>query len=115
MHKNCFILTFAFLCFSQTLKSQVLNLIKDSVYSTILQEQRDLLIYVPTELIERKDTSIHYPVLYVLDGSSHFLSVSGLVNELAETSNSYTFPKMIVVFIKHKKNKRFNTIPYFKK
>jgi predicted alpha/beta superfamily hydrolase len=111
MLKNCFVLTFAFLCFSQTLKSQVPNLIKDSVYSFILKEQRDLLIYIPTELIERKDTSIHYPVLYVLDGSSHFLSVSGLVNELAETSNSYTLPKMIVVFIKNTKRTRDLT-PY---
>lgn len=91
--------------------SQFNNLVKDSVYSTILKEQRQLLIYVPTELIERKDSSLRYPVLYVLDGASHFLSVSGLINELAETSNSYTFPKMIVVFINNTKRTRDLT-PY---
>lgn len=100
-----------FLYMSLISYSQFDNLKKDSVFSTILQEQRDLLIYLPTELIERKDTSLHYPVLYVLDGASHFLSVSGLVNELAETSNSYTFPKMMVVFIKNTKRTRDLT-PY---
>ncbi len=39
--------------------SQFNQLVNDSIYSTILQEQMYLLIYVPAELIERKDTSIH--------------------------------------------------------
>lgn len=91
--------------------AQFNSLIKDSVYSNILKEQRQILIYLPNDYIEKNDITMHYPVLYVLDGASHFLSVSGLVNELAETSNSYTLPKMIVVFIKNTKRTRDLT-PY---
>lgn len=91
--------------------AQFNSFIKDSIYSNILKEQRQILIYLPNDYIEKNDKTIHYPVLYVLDGDSHFLSVSGLVNELAETSNSYTLPKMIVVFIKNTKRTRDLT-PY---
>jgi len=91
--------------------AQFNSLLQDSIYSNILKEQRQLLIYLPNDYVEKKDTTMHYPVLYVLDGASHFLSVSGLVNELAETSNSYTLPKMIVVFIKNTKRTRDLT-PY---
>ena len=91
--------------------AQFNNLVKDSVYSKILKEQRQINIYLPTEYLEKRDTTIHYPVLYVLDGSSHSLSVSGLINELAETSYSYTLPKMIVVFIKNT-NRTRDLTPY---
>lgn len=96
---------------SNKVNAQINNLIKDSVYSTILQEQRQLLIYLPADYLENKDNTMRYPVLYVLDGASNSLSVSGLINELAETSNSYTLPKMIVVFIKNTKRTRDLT-PY---
>ena len=91
--------------------AQFNSLVQDSIYSNILKEQRQFLIYLPKDLVEKKDTTMHYPVLYVLDGVSNFLSVSGLVNELAETSNSYTLPKMIVVFIKNTQRTRDLT-PY---
>jgi predicted alpha/beta superfamily hydrolase len=108
--KNTFALTVAMLIIN-TLSAQFNNLVVDSTYSNILKEQRQLLIYLPNDYVEKKDTTMHYPVLYVLDGASHFLSVSGLVNELAETSDSYTLPKMIVVFIKNTKRTRDLT-PY---
>lgn len=100
-----------FIALSNKVNAQMNNLIKDSIYSKTLQEQRQLFIYLPSDYVEKKDTTMHYPVLYVLDGASHSLSVSGLINELAETSNSYTLPKMIVVFIKNTKRTRDLT-PY---
>jgi hypothetical protein len=108
--KNTFALTVSMLIIN-TLSAQFNNLVVDSTYSNILKEQRQLLIYLPNDYVEKKDSTMHYPVLYVLDGASHFLSVSGLVNELAETSDSYTLPKMIVVFIKNTKRTRDLT-PY---
>jgi predicted alpha/beta superfamily hydrolase len=73
--------------------------IRDSVYSTILKEQRQLMIYMPKEAIERKDTSMRYPVMYVLDGNAHFLSVAGMLDQLSDQSGNAVLPKMVVVCI----------------
>jgi predicted alpha/beta superfamily hydrolase len=73
--------------------------VKDSVYSNLLNEQRDLLIYLPQEVRENKDTTMRYPVLYVLDGNTHFLSVSGMVDQLSDKGGNTVFPKMIVVCV----------------
>ena len=91
--------------------AQFNSLVKDSVYSNVLKEQRQILIYLPKDYVEKKDSTTHYPVLYVLDGASHFLSISGLINELAETSRSNTLPKMIIVCINNTKRTRDLT-PY---
>ena len=110
--KNMIALTVSMLIIN-TLSAQFNSLVVDSIYSNILKEQRQLLIYLPNDYVEKKDTTMHYPVLYVLDGASHFLSVSGLVNELAETSDSYTLPKMIVVFILHQFSHAYKNIRTF--
>jgi predicted alpha/beta superfamily hydrolase len=73
--------------------------VKDSVYSNLLNEQRDLLIYLPQEVRENKDTTMLYPVLYVLDGNTHFLSVSGMVDQLSDKGGNTVLPKMIVVCV----------------
>lgn len=91
--------------------AQFNSLVKDSVYSNVLKEQRPILVYLPKDYVEKKDSTTHYPVLYVLDGASHFLSISGLINELAETSRSNTLPKMIIVCINNTKRTRDLT-PY---
>lgn len=91
--------------------AQFNNLVKDSVYSTILNEQRNLIVYLPNEYLSKKDTTIHYPVLYVLDGNSNYLSVSGMVQDLSETSRTYTIPKLIIVCISNTKRTRDLT-PY---
>lgn len=66
----------------------------DTVFSPELNEKRKILISVP----EKYDGSPEkkYPVVYVLDGDTHFLYVSGLVRQLALNSLS---PEMIVVAI----------------
>ncbi|OYZ45266.1 MAG: hypothetical protein B7Y19_08840, partial [Sphingobacteriales bacterium 24-40-4] len=73
--------------------------IKDSLFSQTLNENRNLLIYLPKSLRDKKDTSKRYPVLYVLDGDSHFLSVSGIVQNLSEKVGNKVLPEMIIVRI----------------
>jgi predicted alpha/beta superfamily hydrolase len=69
----------------------------DSLYSDILKEERRLLIYVPGQSNgSATDTSKRYPVLYLLDGDSHFHSVTGIMDQL--TRNDLC-PEMIVVAI----------------
>ena len=71
----------------------------DSVYSSIYKESRDLLVYLPKDARENKDSLARYPVLYVLDGGAHFLSVAGMIKELAEFAGDMVLPKMIVVCV----------------
>jgi predicted alpha/beta superfamily hydrolase len=73
--------------------------VRDSVYSKILGEQRHLMIYMPKEAKENKDASMRYPVMYVLDGNTHFLSVAGMVDQLSDQGGNAVLPKMIVVCI----------------
>ncbi len=55
----------------------------DTIQSSLLQEQRQLLVYTPYSSkkikLATKDT---YPVLYVLDGEIHFRSVAAIVERL---------------------------------
>ncbi|MGZ4001738.1 MAG: hypothetical protein ACXVIY_13950, partial [Mucilaginibacter sp.] len=48
----------------------------DSLYSKTLGEERKIWIYVPDAA---SDTSKKFPVLYLLDGDSHFASVVGII------------------------------------
>lgn len=66
----------------------------DGLHSKILDEQRDLLIYVPSGY--ERDTTTRYPVVYLLDGDTHFHSVTGILDQL---SGNEVCPKMIVVAI----------------
>src|SRR6218665_2170465 len=69
----------------------------DSLHSTILNEQRQLLVYTPYSSKKVKSvTNEIYPVLYVLDGESHFRSVAAIVERL---SGIGVCPPMIVVGI----------------
>jgi hypothetical protein len=71
----------------------------DSVYSNTYKKSRDFFVYLPKDVREGKDSNARYPVLYVLDGGSHYLSVAGMVKELSEFSGNMMIPKMIVVCI----------------
>jgi predicted alpha/beta superfamily hydrolase len=69
----------------------------DSIKSTVLNEQRQLLIYTPyAEKKIKPSTKETYPVLYVLDGENHFRSVVAIVERLV---GSGVCPPMIVVGI----------------
>jgi uncharacterized protein len=65
---------------------------KDSLYSKVLKERRNLLIYLPPAYNVQKK----YPVVYLLDGGEHFHFFTGIVHHL---SSSYVIPEMIVVGI----------------
>jgi len=68
----------------------------DTLYSAILNENRTLWIYTPAI-----DTSYfskpNYPVLYILDGDSYFLSLMAMVQQLGVINGNTIFPEMIIV------------------
>ena len=71
----------------------------DSVYSNILGEQRKVWVYVPSGFMGTNDSSTRFPVVYLLDGDSHFQSVVGVIQQLSEANGNSNFPQMIVVAI----------------
>jgi predicted alpha/beta superfamily hydrolase len=64
-----------------------------TIHSEILNEERELIIYLPEDYHTSKD---RYPVLYLLDGRTHFHHGTGAVNFL---STYGIIPEMIVVAI----------------
>jgi predicted alpha/beta superfamily hydrolase len=66
----------------------------DTIYSKILNENRELWVYQPNE----KDSKKKYPVIYLLDGNHHFHTVVSMVEQLSSGGNN-VFPKMIIVAI----------------
>lgn len=71
----------------------------DSVYSNILHEQRKVWVYTPDMTSGSHDSTQRYPVLYLLDGESHFQSVVGLVQQLSQANGNSVLPEMIIVAI----------------
>jgi predicted alpha/beta superfamily hydrolase len=69
---------------------------RDIIHSKILNEQRNIWIYVPNSASSEIYTKQRYPIVYLLDGSSHFASVVSMIRQL---SSSYACPEMIVVGI----------------
>jgi len=77
--------------------NQVVIGLIDTIYSKILNEQRRILINVPSSAISQDYNKLRYPVIYLLDGDdSHFSAVVGKVQQL---SSGYVCPEMIVVGI----------------
>ncbi len=74
------------------------------IKSTILNEQRSVLIYTPYANTKTKpSTTETYPVLYVLDGENHFRSVVAIVERPV---GSGACPPIIVVGIPNKNRTR---------
>jgi predicted alpha/beta superfamily hydrolase len=71
----------------------------DSVYSTILGEQRKVWVYTPAGFTGNHDDNNRYPVVYLLDGDAHFQSVVGMIQQLSEANGNSNVPQMIVVAI----------------
>lgn len=69
---------------------------RDIIHSKILNEQRNIWVYVPNSASSEIYTKQRYPVVYLLDGSSHFATVVSMIRQL---SSSYDCPEMIVVGI----------------
>ncbi len=67
----------------------------DTIYSDILKENRKIWVHVPKNV---KNNQSKYPVLYLLDGDSHFHSVTGMIKQLSTDGNTIS-PEMVVVGI----------------
>ena len=63
----------------------------DSLYSNVLQEQREVWIHIP----ENFDTTKQYPVIYVLDASQLFYVGTGMLKQLLP----WSIPESIIVGI----------------
>lgn len=82
---------------NQTPPNQVVIGSRETIYSKILNEQRRILVYVPSSASLQIYSKQRYPVIYLLDGDAyHFASVVGKVQYL---SSGYVCPEMIVVAI----------------
>jgi predicted alpha/beta superfamily hydrolase len=93
-----FVLAFFLICVSatsQTKKEPFTIGEKVRIHSDILDEDRDILIYLPQDYGKSDEK---YPVLYLLDGEWHFIHTSGIVQFLARPRVEKT-PKMMVVAV----------------
>jgi predicted alpha/beta superfamily hydrolase len=63
------------------------------IRSVVLNESRELWVYTPTDYDRSSDG---YPVLYLLDGESHFRHTAAMVEYL---SDNLILPQMIIVAI----------------
>ncbi|GAA3621796.1 alpha/beta hydrolase-fold protein [Flavivirga jejuensis] len=68
----------------------------DSLQSTTLNELRKIWVHVPNT---KKGSNEKFPVVYLLDGDSHFVSVTGMIHQLSTINGNTIVPKMIVVAI----------------
>jgi len=71
----------------------------DSVYSTILKEQRKVWVYLPNMKAGMQNPGLRYPVVYLLDGDGHFESVVGMIQQLSQVNGNTIVPEMIIVGI----------------
>ena len=71
------------------------------LYSKILHEHRKLLVYLPSSYYDTYFFKRHYPVVYVLDGDSHFFSLAAMIKQMSENGDGTQFPEMIVVAIQN--------------
>ena len=67
--------------------------VEKSIHSEVLEEERELRIYLPPDY---ETTQVAYPVLYVLDGQYNFHHTTGTLATLAEIG---VIPHLIVVGI----------------
>jgi len=68
--------------------------------SEILGEERPYFVNLPESYNDSKYQPKQYPVLYILDGSVHFHSASGVINHMSAGKNGNTqIPELIVVAI----------------
>jgi predicted alpha/beta superfamily hydrolase len=69
----------------------------ESIHSEILGELRKIWVYVPKS-DQSQDSQEKYPVIYLLDGSTFFHSLTGIIKEL---SRSGVIPEMAVIAVQN--------------
>ncbi|AHG91241.1 esterase [Gemmatirosa kalamazoonensis] len=80
--------------------------VQTAIRSTILGEERPLMIHLPPSYTARPKAV--YPVVYLLDGDAHFAAVSAMADFLARNSRA---PEMIVVAIPNTKDRTHDLTP----
>jgi len=71
----------------------------ETLVSDILKEERRIQVYLPGSVSDTYFYPRRYPVVYLLDGDSHFWTVSAIIKQLSEDGGGLQFPEMIVVAI----------------
>ena len=71
----------------------------DSLASKILNEKRKIWVHLPDSYQNGVYAKRRYPVVYLLDGDSHFPSVVGMIHQLSTVNGNTICPEMIVVGI----------------
>lgn len=74
---------------------------KENIYSKVLNENRTLWIYTPNITSQSPNPDKRYPVLYLLDGSAHFYSTVGIIQQLSQANGNGALPEMIVVAVEN--------------
>jgi predicted alpha/beta superfamily hydrolase len=71
-----------------------------TLYSDVLEEDRQYIVYLPGSYDDDSSSPQNYPVLYLLDGGAHFPSASGVVQFMSSGINgNRQIPELIVVAI----------------
>ena len=90
---------------SEKIKSKSNNGIQigliDTIHSKILNQDRELIIYIPESAKDPNRKRDKYPVVYLLDGSYPFLPFIGMLKQYSEMNDTKILPEMIVVGIEN--------------
>jgi len=83
------------------------------LYSEILEEEREIYVYAPNGFYGMSEQGIKYPVTYVMDGESQFLSAVGVLEQLssAASANDLIPPMIIVGVVNTDRNRDLTPTP----
>lgn len=77
----------------------------ETIHSNVLNEDKKIWVYVPKPNAGRGPEKPVYPVVYLLDGSDHFLSMMGLMEKRCR-GIGHSCPEMILVAVTHNNRQR---------
>lgn len=89
------------LCINAQQTTSIISGKKEIIHSKILNENRTIWVYTPNLTNPNIDSLKKYPVLYLLDGESHFFSTVGILQQLSQANGNGILPEMIIVGIEN--------------
>ena len=85
------------------------------INSSILDEERTCLISLPDSYNESSEAKTKYPIMILLDGSTHFITATGIVHFMGSDRNrNYFMPETIIVAIENTDRERDLTVTKIK-
>lgn len=72
---------------------------KITINSEVLNQNRELLIYLPNSYNDVNRKRNQYPVVYLLDGQDTFVPFIGMLKQYSENNDQKILPEMIVIGI----------------